>query len=317
MHWKRKAFIQNVVAGLPDWLALSVYYPMQRKFGGLRNINPTKRLKAGITTWDRIAATGRDPVGRTFFEVGTGRMLNVPMAYWLMGAERTITVDLNCYLKHELILESLQYVRNHQAEIKSLFGERLDEDRLEQLCTLAHGNPSLSDILSLLQVEYHSPADASNMALPAGCIDFHTSYTVLEHIPPAALQAILTEANRLTAADGLIVHGIDYTDHFSHSDSSIDSINFLRFNQQSWDRLAGNRFMYMNRLRHSDYLSLFQQSGLNLVSDDAEVDSQLVAELKANHIPLDDDYRGRPADDLAATFAWIVASPNLVLAKCG
>ena len=51
---------------------------------------------------------------------------------------------------------------------------------------------------------------------------------------------------------------VDYSDHFSHSDQTISSINFLRYSDDEWQRYAGNRYMYMNRLRHDDVLALFR-----------------------------------------------------------
>ncbi|QDU55345.1 hypothetical protein Pan181_15340 [Aeoliella mucimassa] len=317
MHWKYKAFIQNLVASLPEQLALSVYYPIQRRFGGLRRIDPTKRLQAAIETWDRIVATGRNPKGGVFFEVGTGRMVSVPIAYWLMGAKKTITVDLNRYLKHELILESLDYIRTNRSQMEQLFAERLIPDRFDFLCELAEAHPSIDTILTSFQVEYASPADAAHTHLASDSIDYHTSYTVLEHIPPQVLADILSEAQRITKPHGLIVHGVDYTDHFSHNDSTIDAINFLQFTTREWDRLAGNRFMYMNRLRHSDYLRTFNKSGLEIVADDPQIDPSLVAKVQQGDAPLAAEFKDRPADDLAATFAWIVASPAQALAKCG
>ena len=51
---------------------------------------------------------------------------------------------------------------------------------------------------------------------------------------------------------------IDYSDHFSHSDKSISSVHFLQFSDGKCNKIAGNRYMYMNRLRHDDFVSLFQ-----------------------------------------------------------
>jgi hypothetical protein len=32
-----------------------------------------------------------------------------------------------------------------------------------------------------------------------------------------------------------LVHNIDFTDHFSHSDPSISSVNFLQFSESQWN----------------------------------------------------------------------------------
>jgi hypothetical protein len=39
--------------------------------------------------------------------VETGRVSLLPVAFWLCGAEKTITVDLNPYMRNELIADML------------------------------------------------------------------------------------------------------------------------------------------------------------------------------------------------------------------
>ena len=99
MHWKLRATSQNTVSLLPTSFSYAAYYWIQRHFGGLRQTNPVSRLSAGIETWKLIQKAGYDPVEKVFFEVGTGREPVVPMAYWLMGAKKTITIDVNPYIK--------------------------------------------------------------------------------------------------------------------------------------------------------------------------------------------------------------------------
>ena len=113
MNYKLKAKIQHLVSILPSSLSHAAYYWMQRNFGGLRkdNLNPMSRLEAGIETCNRIEKIGRSFVGATFLEIGTGRRINTPLAFWLLGAEKVVTVDLNPYLKEELVKNDLDYIQ--------------------------------------------------------------------------------------------------------------------------------------------------------------------------------------------------------------
>jgi len=309
MNWKHKAILQNLVAKLPDSISLAIYYKLQRQFGGLRSIDPTSRLQAGISIWDRLCDAGGQPVGATFFEVGTGRMVNVPIAYWLMGAEKTLTVDLNPYLKPELVRESIQYIANHHDQMKQLFGERLDQQRLTQLTAIAHSASfDIASCLDTMGIDYCSPADASATELASQSIDYHTSYTVMEHVPPESLEAIFREARRILKPTGLAMHGIDYSDHFAHSDSRISHVNFLRYDEQQWNQLAGNRFMYMNRLRHSEYISIFNRVGMSIVNTQSLLDDRSFGLIESGELPLSEPYSNQNAEELATTFGWIVAS---------
>ena len=88
------------------------------------------RLEAGIAACNRIEKIERSFVGATFLEVGTGRRINTPLAFWLLGAERVITVDLNPYLKEELVKNDLDYIQKNKIEIQNLFEGRIFNDRL-------------------------------------------------------------------------------------------------------------------------------------------------------------------------------------------
>ncbi len=127
MHWKIKARIQNAVSLLPSSVSYATYYWIQRHFGSLKRMNPVNRLKAGVETWKKIQELGYTPIEKVFLEVGTGRVPMAPVAYWLMGAKSIITIDLNPYMKEELIRESLEYISDNKEEIQKLFGSLLDK----------------------------------------------------------------------------------------------------------------------------------------------------------------------------------------------
>lgn len=308
MHWKTKALVQNVVSIFPSSASYEAYYLLQRHFGGLKKINPVSRLKAGIATWNFIKKNDYDPVGKVFFEIGTGRIPNVPMAYWLMGAEKTITIDLNPYLKEDLVRECLQYIHANYQNIQKLFGPLLDQRRMDDLLAFhKSGAFSVQAFLDLCRIQYIAPGDAANTKMQPRSIDFHTSYTVFEHIPLEVLRNIVEEGGRIITDDGLFVHRIDYSDHFSHSDKTIPRINFLRYSNKEWNRYAGNRYMYMNRLRHDDYISLFRDAGHHILDTRPDVEPHLQEMLRGGGFPLDQRFKTKTEEVLATTGAWIVS----------
>lgn len=306
MHWKTKAMIQNAVGMLPSSVSYGAYYWIQRRFGGLKHFDPVSRLESGVDTWKRIGAQGVSPQGKVFFEVGTGRVPLAPLAFWLLGAEKTITIDLNPYLKPELLVDSLRYMEQHQEQIRQLFGDLLQPDRLDLLLTCSRdASFDLNGLLALCRIEYIAPGDATATGLAENSIDFHTSFNVFEHIPPAVLEGILREGNRIVKDQGLFVHRIDYSDHFSHSDGSISAINFLQFSDKRWDRYANNRYMYMNRLRHDDFLQLYQSVGHRILAAETDSCADLQELLRLAKLPLDERFRNKTEQVLATTAAWI------------
>jgi SAM-dependent methyltransferase len=313
MHWKVKAAIQNTIALLPRSLSYAAYYRMQRMLGGLKNTNPVEHLGAGIETWQRILREGVDPGDKVFFEVGTGRAPIVPLALWLMGARRTITVDVNPYIKEEIVRESLEFIEANRPEIEDLFGTLLQRHRMDDLLQFSRNRAfSLRRFLDLCCIDYVQPGDAADTGLPSRSIDFHTSYTVLEHIPPEVLARILVEGKRIVRDDGLFVHMVDYSDHFSHSDSTISPINFLQYSDDEWARYAGNRYMYMNRLRHDDVLALFQSAGHVIVSTTPAFDEDAHEVLEAGRLRLNRQFDTKSREILSIRGSWIVSrsAPN-------
>ncbi len=312
MNWKLKATLQNAIALLPSSGSYAAYYWIQRHFGALRQLNPVSRLVAGVDVSKRIEQIGRSPVGGVFLEVGTGRRINTPLAFWLMGADRVLTVDLNPYVKEELVREDLNYIREHREEVERLFEGRIHGGRLDELVEFAAGKWQLADLLQRCRIDYLAPADASQLPIPAQSVDFHTSFTVLEHIPPHVIEAILQEGSRIVKSDGVFIHHVDCSDHFSHSDRTISPIHFLQFSDDRWSKIAGNRYAYMNRLRVDDLGALFQAAGQEILLDQRQLDPAIPELLEKERLRLDERFAGKAAEVLAATRVWIVAGKRPV-----
>ncbi|MCY3946906.1 MAG: methyltransferase domain-containing protein [Anaerolineaceae bacterium] len=316
MKWTTKARVQNMIAALPGPLADICYYRMQRLAGGLRNPTPVKQIDGGCQLAAAIQAQ-RPLSGARVLEVGSGRSLAIPVLMWLLGAEQVLTVDLYRYLRPEILLADLAYLRANQTWLSGQLAPVTGEagptsERLAGLLALDLERPAarlLEDLMQLCSIDYRAPADAAALDLADGSIDVHLSRNVLEHVPPDALADILREAARVLKPDGVCVHLIDLSDHFQHQDSSISRINFLRYSEAEWERLAGNRFMFMNRLRASDYLAIFAAAGLEIVDQSRVVDDEARRLIESDGLPLDFRFEGRTSEDLATTRLLVVARP--------
>ncbi len=308
MKWKIKAAVQKTMDMLPPEISQNAYYFTQRRFGSLKRINPEKHLSAGLSTWNRIKKLGYDPSGKTFFEIGTGRIPLFPIAYWLLGAGKIITLDINRYLRPELLLESIQYIAANKETVRRLLGPSMEKGRLHTLIDFAEKRPFQPDyFLKTCHIEYIAPADAANTGLPDSSVNFHTSYTVFEHIPEEDIEKILNEGNRITEKYGLFIHTIDYSDHFAVSDKTISSINFLRFPERKWRIYADNRYMYMNRLRHDDYIRLFERAGHRIIGSETATNPRLIKILRSGELQLNEAFKEKTEDILTITGACLLS----------
>lgn len=307
MHWKLKAQIQKRVSALPLSLSYALYYWMQRHFGGLTTADRSGDIKAGIGTCRIIDGLGYRLADKVFLEVGTGRSPVVPIVYWLAGAKKVITIDVNRYLEEEIIRRSVDHLSDKKDRIASDLGPMLVQTRLDQLLRLSGTDYAVSDLLDLCNITYIAPGHARHTGLPSKSIDFHTSYNVFEHVRPDALRGIIEEGNRIISSTGLFVHRIDYSDHFSHSDRTISPINFLQYSEAKWDRYAGNRYMYMNRLRHDDFLLFLEGMGHRVVLERTDEDQACLDIVRSGRLPLHETFKDKTERILSITGSWLAS----------
>ncbi|NML66626.1 class I SAM-dependent methyltransferase [Hymenobacter sp. RP-2-7] len=307
MHYLLKAAVQNAVAWLPRPLGQPLYYQLQRRFGALRQVDYWRHLEkaakiAGILRQQNL------PLERCFLEVGTGWVLGTPLGLWLAGAAEVITVDLHSYLKEELVLGLLTYVGAHAAELPALFPwvPRAELARKAQVLAGCH---SLAELWAAVPIRYAAPADATRLELPAASVDYHYSTNVLEHVPAATLAGLLAEARRVLRPGGYLVHLVDLSDHFGHDDPRRTAVHFLRHGPLAWRLLAGNRFMYQNRLRLPQYRALFAAAGLPIAWERAVTDAPSLALLQAPRPPVHPQFRRFSAEELASVY-WEVLAVN-------
>lgn len=308
-----------MVAALPEPLASYCYYRMQRRFGNLRSPIPVRALSTACQIAREIHER-RPLTGLEIMEVGTGRSLALPMVMWTLGVASVLTVDINRYLRSEILQAHLDYMRLNRPWLTGLLAPFDDSrgtvtGRLDRLLELDPQLPApdlLDKVLELCNINYVAPADAATLPIPEHSLDVHLSQAVMEHVPPEDLKRILKGAVEVLRPDGLCVHWIGPDDHFRYSDPSISPVNFLRFTDAEWDRLAGNRFMYMNRLRASDYLLLFEECGLEVLDVNSIVDEESRRLLESGGLHLDEQFRGKSVSDLATTELLVVARPKQV-----
>jgi SAM-dependent methyltransferase len=139
-------------------------------------------------------------------------------------------------------------------------------------------------------------------------IDLIYSRAVLEHMPVSILKEQLEEWKRLLTPGGFCIHLIDNSDHFEHRDKTLSRLNFLTLTDRAWKFASFNPQNYQNRLRHSDYVSLFGEAGYDLVHVEGALDARALADL--HHLKVAEIFRRYNGNDLAILTTLIVAKPR-------
>lgn len=166
---------------------------------------------------------------------------------------------------------------------------------------------SLSQLFTILNMRYHAPADACYTGFNTASVDIVFSNTTLEHVPPSQIAEMFHEAYRVLVPEGLMVHLIDCSDHFSHSDPNISPINFLQFSEDEWLRY-NSKFLFQNRLRASSYRALAEEAGFDVIFWHPRINQQVMASLSA--FPLDKEFVNLSPEDICTLSVVMVAKPR-------
>jgi len=296
-HWKAKAALQTVFSSVPGGEALN-YLCQRRIFRNLPVSDDIFRATADNARRHLANLTehGSVPVDQaTFYEFGAGKDLIIPLTYYCLGVEEQVIVDIRDLAREELIVDAHRRLSS---------GVVPDVVRSPESALRLRGRQQR---LSALGVTYRAPCDARATGLDDSSVDYITSTSTLEHIPEADIRLILSESRRILRPDGRMSMLIDYQDHYSYADSSISAYNFLRYDEREWARWNPS-LQYQNRLRHSEYLAMFEAEGLEVVDEETvagtPADLETIAEL-----PPAAPFRDRDPRDLAVRLAFVTLQP--------
>lgn len=303
VDWRIKASVPNLIALLPRRIGNPLYYWIQRRFGQLGTVDLKPYVDTALGMERYLQEAGESFQNARVFELGTGHNVLLPFMMWVLGADRIVTVDLNPYLDDDRIQEGIDKIRGNAETIVERLSTVAPEDQVRQrLGALIDA----SDPLETARIQYRAPYDASETEYDADSFDVHVSNQVLEHVPPSSIRSIMEEARRLLTPEGSLVHFVGMHDHFATLDSSISRIHFLKYDEWTWNLIAGNRFMYHNRLRTSELLDLVREEDFVSVVENRTIDDRSLRQIE-DGFPLADRFRGLEPEDLAVTQLHFVA----------
>jgi len=273
--WIVKAIIQKTIATLP--FKHKVNYLFQKhvtKGLALTDELFEDRLGHARDHWRHFKANHPNTENFASLELGTGWYPIVPLAMYLCGAWRMVTIDISDLLQtpalHATIRKFLAYAADPQEILKHLNCEAL-----------------------LL--------DARDTKLPAASFDLIHSNNTFEHVFPEVLKDILVEFYRLLRADGVMTHFTDHSDHFAHLDKGITIFNFLKFTPGQW-QLIDNDIQPQNRWRINQYRQLLHRCGFNIIAEDNRVGS--LDDLK--QVKLAEPFNTFATDDVLVSHSMLV-----------
>lgn len=307
--WLIKSVAQRIISVLPrsDWWNEQFQRHVTGGFRVERTGGFAEKLGACRRFVDYYFKHSRSPrEDFSVFEIGTGWFPIIPIGMFLCGAREIWSMDIRRLLRRD----TLDAVTECFLETERL-GEleealpRRQRERVEELARLHSGNPGLSPIEFLEQLNVHAMlGDASRTGLPDGSADLVFSHFVMEHLSPAFLPKGLAEWRRLCSSDSLMCHHIGIHDQFASFDSSITPFNYLKYSRRAW-RWLDSPMISQSRLRVSDYREAISRAGFRIL----EEENTLGAEEDLERIKPAAEFERYSRDDLLVVFSWVVAVP--------
>ena len=240
INWKLKAILYKLFSLLK---LKKTFYFIQKHVTKRSRINITEINKLWVFHSDAI----EDSKSKKILEVGAGKSLeqNIYLSYKFGSIINQTAIDINNMLDFKLFNDA-------SAQIANLLKLKYKGDI-----------KNISDLKTRYNITYIAPFKISELNIEEK-FDICISTTALEHFSILDLQNYLLDLKKVLNDNGLISSLIDYSDHYSHTDKNINTLNFLSYSKKEWEKY-NNSYLYQNRLRHQDYKKLFIDQGYKIV----------------------------------------------------
>jgi hypothetical protein len=106
------------------------FYQVLQKKAGRLNPSPWERLATQNEMAQWLLNEKFSPIDKVFFEVGTGHKPIVPVGFFLSGAKRVITVDLNERLDFNIFRKSLKMISENKQFLENIYKDSFNSNIL-------------------------------------------------------------------------------------------------------------------------------------------------------------------------------------------
>ena len=212
----------------------------------------TKRSQVNIdrisNIWKYHAKSIKNLNAKTLIEIGGGKSLeqNVYFSYLFDNNIEQTVIDINKMLDYDLFNKA-NFQISKVLNIKT-----------------KNSVKNVEDLKRFYNINYKAPSNLDDFSKHNKFFDICVNTTTLEHFSVEDLKNFLQNIKKILVKKGSISSIIDYSDHYSHTDKNIESLNFLKFSEDEWSKF-NNSYLFQNRLRHYDYENLFKKYNFSII----------------------------------------------------
>ena len=285
MNFKIKCFLQTVFSNIPKGEIVNYWFQKYvTKSFPISDQAFQIKLNNNIKHFENFKKyVNKNPKDSSYYEFGAGWDLASPIFF------------SSCCFKELYVID-----------IRKLINSELIQHTVSKIFPAAKLTYATEKTLQDLRIHYNAPMDARNTSYQDQSMDLIISTATLEHIPRNDILAILKESHRLLKPNGIFSSVIDYKDHWSYFDKSITPYNYLKYSKVEWEKYNPS-LHYQNRLRHRDYLSMFEQAGFEILEINPCIPENGLDMLGT--INIHDDFKHFSIDEL------VIGSSEIVVRK--
>ena len=216
--------------------------------------------------WLKAAEMGVNVPQASILEIGAGLPLGTGIFWNFVGAAKYTSVDKFMEVNlNDLWLQRFQSFID--LNLHNPAGFRIDSIIRRQNGSF-YTNP---DRLALIQAPFEE------MSFPDKSFDYVYSLATLEHV--ADVSGLLAKMHQIMADGAVGYHIMDLREHHTnlrHVPDKNTSTDFLRYSKAEWEEKypPGSPF-YINRLRASDFRTLLEQAGFEIIECEVSVKMEL------------------------------------------
>jgi SAM-dependent methyltransferase len=300
--WRRRVLVYKLFSFLP--FGNRLFNTVQATVSLNRNFDLARRHYSIVEMAYMLAQAGKSVQGKNLVEIGAGWHPLLPALFYGMGANRIVMTDIVQHMKQSYVEQTMNYLIANASEIANLTCIPANQLLTRWNGLHPHGKPWLK-LWNDRGIEYHAPFDFRKTNWQANSVDMIYSNSCISYIPKPSLEKIFQESVRILKPGGWIAHNLMPYDDYASSDSSITPLNFLRYDEETWERIGNSGLHYQNRLRPIAYLSLIERYGLAIQ----------FLERRQHHLnkkmlirsELDDEFRYLPDEELLCAHFLMVA----------
>ncbi len=240
INWKIKSLLFRF---LNFFNLYEILFLIQKKISKTSDI----KLEEIIFYWDIHYKYLKENKTKSLIEIGAGKSLaqNIYLSYMFDQEVEQTLIDVSKMLDLDLFNKANEQISN------ILRVNRLPFAR------------SIEDLKKNFNLNYLAPMTLKQINDENLKFDACISSTTLEHLPKKELVESFYLLKSIVKSNGVISAVIDYSDHYSHTDTSISNLNFLRFSEDQWKKY-NTKMLFQNRLRHQDYREIFKKIGFTI-----------------------------------------------------